>query len=81
MAQVASKVQLKENAALLEALRQTYAENKDFNAAKATETILHETTKSLDKANADARELIMSESQMHSLRLSRKLLLVVISHR
>ena len=63
MAQIASKLQLKENAALLDALRQTYAEDKDLHVAKATENILNETSKSLGKANADAKELIRSESQ------------------
>ena len=61
MTQVASKVQLKENAALLEALRQTYADSKDLQIAKATESAIQETSIILDRANADARELILGQ--------------------
>lgn len=60
MAQMASKAQLKENASLLEVLRQKYAEHGDTQSARSTENLLAETSGKLEKANNDARELIKS---------------------
>ena len=60
MSQLSSKAQLKENAALLEALRQKYAEKEDIIVAGATEALFKETSETLGKANSDARELIQS---------------------
>lgn len=60
MAQLTSSAQLKENAALLDAIRHQYADGDDVRVARLTENALKETTKASQKANADAKDLIQS---------------------
>lgn len=56
-----SKAQLKENASLLDVLRQKYAEQEDYQLVKAAESLITVTSEALHEANSDARELIKSK--------------------
>ena len=60
MAQPSSVAQLKENVALLDAIRHQYAEGDDVRMAKAVESTLREASSSLMVANANAKDLIHS---------------------